>query len=364
MKTKPLFFLFFLSISISVGTYAQDAGREFIFPDIPGYKTLKCDFHMHTVFSDGDVWPTVRVREAVNEGLDAICITEHLEYYSHSQYISGDHNSSYEIAKPYADKKDLILIRGAEITKGMPPGHFNFLFIEDANTIDSVDWKTAILQANEQGAFVFWNHPGWRMDDEVPVWYAEHSWLYSRGLIQGIEIVNENSYYPLAHQWGLDSNLTLLGNSDIHAPIDLFFDRNKGEHRPITLVFAKERSEEGIREALDSGRTAIYHKEMIIGEEWFLRELFYSSISTYEVHSQNMDGTSSWESYLSNDKSCFTYQLTMAVQEGEEEKSLIFEPDEGILIDFPGDDLNRKWYVTNLFTAPGKCLTIRYIQPY
>ncbi len=30
-------------------------------PDIPGYKTLKADFHMHTVFSDGQVWPTMRL---------------------------------------------------------------------------------------------------------------------------------------------------------------------------------------------------------------------------------------------------------------------------------------------------------------
>ena len=27
------------------------------FPDIPGYQTLKCDLHIHTVFSDGSVWP-------------------------------------------------------------------------------------------------------------------------------------------------------------------------------------------------------------------------------------------------------------------------------------------------------------------
>ena len=24
-------------------------------PDLPGYRTLKCDFHTHTVFSDGEV---------------------------------------------------------------------------------------------------------------------------------------------------------------------------------------------------------------------------------------------------------------------------------------------------------------------
>ena len=48
-------------------------------PDIPGYVTLKCDFHIHTVFSDGLVWPTVRTEEAWRQGLDAIAITDHNE---------------------------------------------------------------------------------------------------------------------------------------------------------------------------------------------------------------------------------------------------------------------------------------------
>ena len=28
-----------------------------LIPDVNGFKVLKCDFHMHTVFSDGRVWP-------------------------------------------------------------------------------------------------------------------------------------------------------------------------------------------------------------------------------------------------------------------------------------------------------------------
>ncbi|MGD8499689.1 MAG: hypothetical protein PVJ86_03535, partial [Phycisphaerales bacterium] len=59
---------------------AGDVRHEINFPDILNYKTLKCDLHMHTVFSDGSVWPTVRVDEAWREGLDAISITDHIEY--------------------------------------------------------------------------------------------------------------------------------------------------------------------------------------------------------------------------------------------------------------------------------------------
>ena len=32
--------------------------KEVRFPDISGYKTLKCDFHIHTVFSDCHEWST------------------------------------------------------------------------------------------------------------------------------------------------------------------------------------------------------------------------------------------------------------------------------------------------------------------
>ena len=35
---------------------------------------------MHSVFSDGSVWPDIRVEEAKKDGLDVIAITEHLEY--------------------------------------------------------------------------------------------------------------------------------------------------------------------------------------------------------------------------------------------------------------------------------------------
>lgn len=45
-------------------------------PDIPGYITLTGDFHVHTDFSDGVVWPTFRIDEAVREGIDIISITD------------------------------------------------------------------------------------------------------------------------------------------------------------------------------------------------------------------------------------------------------------------------------------------------
>lgn len=54
--------------------------EEINFPDILNYTTLKGDFHMHSVFSDGNVWPNQRVDEAWREGYDVIALTDHIEY--------------------------------------------------------------------------------------------------------------------------------------------------------------------------------------------------------------------------------------------------------------------------------------------
>lgn len=116
---------------LALATHVTDqcSGQKVKIPDIPGYVTLKGDFHIHNRFSDGNVWPTVRIDEAVAEGVDAEKHTDHTEYRPHLSDIPSDHNRSYDIAKPEADKNNIILVKGTEITRSMPPGHFNVSFI-------------------------------------------------------------------------------------------------------------------------------------------------------------------------------------------------------------------------------------------
>jgi hypothetical protein len=260
---------------------AQTAVRtEIDIPDILNYKTLVCDFHMHTVFSDGNVWPTIRVQEAWREGLHALSITDHLEYLPHKDDVKPDHNRSFEIARPAADAAHLTIIRGAEITRDMPPGHFNAIFLKDAALLRKDLWRDAFKAAVDQQAFIFWNHPGWRgqQPDGVARWYEEHTELFEKGWLHGIEVVNEKEYYPEAHRWCLEKDLTMLGNSDIHAPIQMEYEFHKGEHRPMTLVFAQENSEEALKEALFAGRTAVYFGNTLIGKATYLKPIFDRSI--------------------------------------------------------------------------------------
>ncbi len=249
--------------------------REIHFPDILGYKTLKCDLHMHTVFSDGLVWPTVRVDEAWRLGLDAIAITDHIEYQPHKKDVPTNFNRSYEIARGYARDKNILLIHAAEITRDTPPGHFNAIFLKDVNPLNTKELTDATKAAKEQGAFVFWNHPGWKPEHKG--WFDIHTTLYENKWLDGIEVANGGSYYPEAQQWCLEKNLTMMGNSDIHQP-DLALETTPENHRTMTLVFARERSQDGVKEALIEGRTAVWLTNQLIGRREYLDALFDGAV--------------------------------------------------------------------------------------
>ena len=279
LSVVVIFAIFGLVFSSEV-VFGARVRREIKIPDVPGYVTLKCDFHMHTVFSDGRVWPSVRPEEAWREGLDAFAITDHIEYQEHKEDVRKDLNRSYELALGSAEALGLQIIKGAEITREMPPGHLNAIFLKDVSALDAEEWKDAIKAAVEQKAFVFWNHPGWKgqQPEGKSVWYAEHTELYEKRQLHGIEIVNGGEYYPLAHKWCLEKKLTMVGNSDVHNPTNLDYEFHKGEHRTVTLVLAKEKSKKAIKEALRDRRTVVYWKNNLIGEEKYLRAIFNESI--------------------------------------------------------------------------------------
>ena len=279
---KLFFFLFFCwSIIGSSQDHSHAFGRKITFPDIPGYKTLKCDLHQHTVFSDGSVWPDIRVQEALMDGLDAISLTEHLEYQPHKDDIPHpDRNRSYDIAIKEAANHDLVIIKGSEITPKMPPGHSNAIFISDPNKLLVDDSIQVFREAKKQGAFIFWNHPNWtpQRKDGMATLTDVHRLLIREKLLDGIEVVNDQTYSDEALQIALDNNLTIMGTSDIHKLIDWDFKVPQGGHRPLTLVFAKEKNEAGIKDALMSRRTVAVYKNLLIGRDEFLVPLIESSL--------------------------------------------------------------------------------------
>lgn len=268
---------------IRVGKERVKARKEIRLPEIDGYRLLKCDFHVHTVFSDGIVWPTLRVQEAWEEGLDAIAVTDHIEGQPARPAIEkGDHNHSFELAREEAERRGIILIRGGEITRSMPPGHLNALFVKDINALDRKDYMEAIEAAHNQGAFIQWNHPGWGVDSIR--WHDIHETLYRKGWLNGIEVFNEFEWYPEALNWVNEKNLTLLGNTDVHDVVERLYDFGATGHRPMTLVLAEDRTEEGIRQALFDRRTLIWFYDTLMGKEAWLQKFFEASLEVEPAH--------------------------------------------------------------------------------
>jgi hypothetical protein len=272
----------FISLLLLAASGLADTRHEIAFPDIAGYTTLKCDFHIHTVFSDGKVWPDIRVEEAWREGLDAISITDHIEYLPHKDDIPKNLNRPFEIASPKAAKLGILLVKGAEMTFSTPPGHFNALFVGDIAKLEAKELPDEAKNAHQQGGFVFWNHPAWQ-GREKGQWTDLDTTLVKDGLMNGIEICNGDSYDSIAHQWCLEKNLTMVGGTDIHDPSLLRANTDK-EHRTLTLVFAKERTLGAVKEALQNGRTAVWCQDRLIGKKAFLEPLFYASITIQKPH--------------------------------------------------------------------------------
>ena len=325
--------------------------RAIEFPDTDDYKTLVVDLHTHSVFSDGHVWPTVRIAEAQKDGLDGIAITEHLEFQPHiSDLPHPDRNRSFEEAKRAAGNLDLVIIPGVEITRQGDPGHINAIFVKDANPLvkqrqgqgeilakedmfatrkeaeaasakvtqlfpgahqiehegrmvwmpfesqamylaltnyahaTTLNARTALQDASEQGAFTFWNHPSFEtVDSELNKFHAA---AVKDEILNGIEIVNGDRYYENAHRLALKHNLAFIGTSDVHELIDWDYRpeaaQNPG-HRPVTLVFAKDATMQSMREALFARRTVVWWKNTLIGRAQHLNPLLEAAVSIAKI---------------------------------------------------------------------------------
>jgi hypothetical protein len=302
-----LFIIAFLMVPLSVAhdaatsPVAANTDRMITFPDTRRYKTLILDPHTHSSFSDGHVWPRIRVEEALRDGLDAIAITEHLEWQPHLQDIAhSDRNRAHQIAALAAEEKPVMVIAGSEITRSDEAGHINALFINDANKLlrpyipedpsDAVAYYTAmhgfpaqaaVDAAAGQDAFMFWNHPWWGDDfpDSIPVASDFHITNVKDGKIKGIEIANGDYYSEEAFQIALDLDLTLIGSSDIHELIDWDYLPHEGGHRPVTIVLAKKRTASSLRAGLVAGRTLVWFKNTLIAREPQMKEMLEASLS-------------------------------------------------------------------------------------
>ena len=253
------------------------------------------------------------MNEAWYDGLDILAVTDHIEYRSRERilvnylknYLPQEHkkavnwnisdqkpmtdegilvdlNFSCKEANRYAEKYGLLIIPGIEITRdGKTVGHFNALFTTDNNLIFDPDPVQAVRNAKAQNALVMHNHPGWQRTniDYTPAEAA----MYAEGLIDGIEVMNTDEFYPGVIDRAHEKGLFISANTDIHSSTAYDY-RYNGFDRLMTFILAKEKTHESIREALESHRTIAYGYNTLCGEEQLLKDFFVASVRVSVMH--------------------------------------------------------------------------------
>lgn len=339
--------------AIKAGKERTKVRREVHLPKIDGKELLKCDFHIHSVFSDGIVWPSLRVDEAWEEGLDVIALTEHLEGQpARTGMEKGDHNRSYKLARNNAAAKNILLVPGAEITRSMPPGHLNALFITDANALVVPDPMEAIGNAKKQGAFIEWNHPGWGVD--TIMWHPMHEEIYRRGWMDGIEVFNEFEWYPVALNWANDKKLTLIANTDVHDVTERLYDFERNPHRPMTLVLAEERTLDGVKKAMFDRQTIMWFFDTMIGSRELLGKFFNGAVKVEASH--HNDGQRDYRTIVNSSDMPFT--LTAAKSVAGYPETINLPAMSSIIVTVPAKGGKVKYNVDNMIVTPSERLSV------
>ena len=285
--------------------------NEIVIPKVNGFNVYKADFHTHTIFSDGEVTPALRVEEAWRDGLDIIGITDHMEYRRTErliyQYMKDyiredlkgenkavntnvlntdpdprgilvDFNVSYDSAKKKGDELGIMVVRGVEITRGKL-GDYNAIFTKDNNAIYDPDLEKSIRNARAQGAFIMHNHPQYTKETESTM--PKHCEdFHAKGLIDGIEVANGYQIFSSLINLCINKGYAPMSSSDVHTLTSHYYpDAGKEYFRNMTLVLAKHCDEKSIHKALKERRTIAYRNNMLIGSEKLLTALFNACIS-------------------------------------------------------------------------------------
>ena len=158
--------------------------------------------------------------------------------------------------------------------------------------------------------------------------------------------------------------LALIGTSDVHNLIEWDYLTKKGEHRPVTLIFAKERTTDSLREALFQRRTAIWFKEILIGKEANILPLLNSII---DIESTGyIKGTQILKVVLKNNSSALIQLKNLSAYTFFDSTNLINLPGNSeIIIRVKTienlDKLELDFQVLNALIAPNKNPTVKLV---
>jgi len=287
-RTALLIGILALLVFGALQVLAADVPRH-DFPRVGAYEVLSGDFHMHTLNSDGRLTTRARVEETQSFGYDVMAITDHGSM------------RSYRVAKCVGEQLGVIVLPGFEtgvkdkehyVVIGASPSFVprDAHRLAETKGADTKFYQDEMRDIAAAGGFMFHPHPH--------VGYREPTdWGIKNNMISGIEVQNGCGLkdegwgmaafgdvwcYPHGFDWGLQHNLTLLANTDVHGP------RSKVT-QPVTLVLATERTPAAVMDALRARRTVAWFNGMLWGREEMLKPLLAASVVVKQVNGQEVE---------------------------------------------------------------------------
>lgn len=224
-------------------------------PTLHARRPLRCDFHIHTHYSDGDSSPAQMAVRGRELGLDVAVITDHNRY-----------PPSLE-AKREVERLGLNLITGPGEEISGPNWHILAvgadvgiyeLGLQSKWFQGKAQWRYAALrwaiQATQaHGGRAYLAHPYWSVERGFHLpspWYDR---LLEEGLLDGVELLgdvhHENNFRSLARYLDFRAAggaLPIVGNSDTHG-----IEHTYGTY--WTLVWAEEPTLETVLDAIADG---------------------------------------------------------------------------------------------------------------
>ena len=285
-------------------------------------RPLKGDLHMHSTYSDGRTTPFAMVMASLDAGMDFVSVTDHDSYKG----------SLKAIQKVKQNKIDILALAGEEVSVGgkkdmsIAQGNGHILSIHANRSIQdqrkdiskyekeleeiSQTLKTqnidksiktehyakniwVIDKIKEAGGISILAHPNWVYRDGK---YHLHQAFYKEMLrsshLDGVEAFGEEQvkeHNNMTHLTALQTKnehkyLAPFGNSDAHDSDHEIGDR-------FTIVFAKQKSCEGVITAIKEGLTcAVYKREnyehQFIGKDDLAQYVYFLLKEYYPRHSR------------------------------------------------------------------------------
>jgi hypothetical protein len=212
-----------------------------------GYRVLAADFHIHTFpLSWGVLAPWDTVNEARHDALDVIAITPH------------NHTWVSKVGQWFSRRSgDPMVIVGEEI-------HAVGYHVLAIGITQTIAWRqpagAALDDVHRQGGFAIAAHP-------IPSYAAYDADALRK--LDGAEVVHplalrNEAFAAQMREFFGRAQVTAIGDSDYHlGPLSPYLGE-MGICR--TYVFARERTEKAVLDALRERRTVVYDREHVYGD--------------------------------------------------------------------------------------------------